>query len=55
MIITVNPDHEERDSTLLKIVVKERNNHFGIYASVLKTGEIHVGDVLNEIKMFHYK
>jgi uncharacterized protein YcbX len=44
MIITVNPDNAERDSTLLKTVVKKRNNHFGIYASVLKTGNIHVGD-----------
>ncbi|HEK9104135.1 TPA: MOSC domain-containing protein, partial [Bacillus pseudomycoides] len=44
MIITVDPDNTERDSTLLKTVVKERNNHFGVYASVVKTGEIHVGD-----------
>ncbi|KPU52522.1 MOSC domain protein [Bacillus wiedmannii] len=44
MIITVDPDNKERDSTLLKTVVKERNNHFGVYASVVKTGEIHVGD-----------
>ncbi|WP_110927708.1 MOSC domain-containing protein [Bacillus massiliglaciei] len=44
MIITVNPDNAERDSTLLKKVVKERNNHFGVYTSVIKTGEIHVGD-----------
>ncbi|MEQ2528454.1 MOSC N-terminal beta barrel domain-containing protein [Bacillaceae bacterium CLA-AA-H227] len=44
MIITVDPDNAERDSTLLKTVVKERNNHFGVYASVIKTGEIHVGD-----------
>ncbi|WP_408010045.1 MOSC domain-containing protein [Pseudalkalibacillus sp. A8] len=44
MIITVNPDNAERDSTLLKKVVKERNNHFGVYTSVIKTGKIHVGD-----------
>ncbi|OIK10779.1 MOSC domain-containing protein [Bacillus sp. MUM 116] len=44
MIITVDPDNAERDSTLLKTVVKERNNHFGVYASVIKTGAIHVGD-----------
>lgn len=44
MIITVNPDNAEKDSTLLKTVVKERNNHFGVYASVIKTGKIHVGD-----------
>lgn len=44
MIITVDPDNAESDSTLLKTVVKERNNHFGVYASVVKTGEIHVDD-----------
>lgn len=44
MIITVNPNNAEQDSTLLKTIVKERNNHFGIYASVLKTGKIHIGD-----------
>lgn len=44
MIITVNPDNAEKDPTLLKTVVKERNNHFGVYASVIKTGQIEVGD-----------
>jgi hypothetical protein len=44
MIITVNPDNAEQDSSLLKTLVQQRNNHFGVYASVIKTGEIHVGD-----------
>ena len=44
MIITVDPESAERDTTLLKTVAKERNNHFGVYASVIKTGEINVGD-----------
>lgn len=44
MIITVNPESAERDATLLKTVVKERNNYFGVYASVIKMGKIHVGD-----------
>jgi len=29
---------------LHKTLIKEKNNHFGVYASVVKTGEIHVGD-----------
>lgn len=49
MIITVNPDNGERDATLLKTIVKERKQNFGIYASVKKTGEIHVGD---EVHLF---
>ncbi|VEF47608.1 Uncharacterized Fe-S protein [Bacillus freudenreichii] len=44
MIITVDPDNAERDPSLLKTVVNERENRFGIYATVIKTGEIHVGD-----------
>ncbi|MBM7602642.1 uncharacterized protein YcbX [Metabacillus crassostreae] len=44
MIITVNPESAEQDPTLHKKVISERNNFFGVYASVIKTGEIHVGD-----------
>ncbi|MGM8366548.1 MOSC domain-containing protein [Virgibacillus sp. W0181] len=44
MIITVNPDSGERSPSLLKTVVKERKNRFGVLASVEKTGDIHVGD-----------
>ncbi|WP_181348055.1 MOSC domain-containing protein [Thalassobacillus sp. CUG 92003] len=44
MIITVDPDNAERDASLHKTVNKERNNNFGVYASVIKTGRIHVDD-----------
>ncbi|WP_057912147.1 MOSC domain-containing protein [Peribacillus muralis] len=44
MIITIDPNDSHRDPSLLKTVVKERNNHFGVYASVLRTGEIRLGD-----------
>lgn len=44
MIITVNPKTGEKQPSLLKKIAKERNNHFGIYASVVKTGKINVGD-----------
>jgi len=44
MIITVDPDHAKGDPSLQKVVLNERNNHFGVYASVVQTGEIHVGD-----------
>ncbi|WP_281244553.1 MOSC domain-containing protein [Thermoflavimicrobium dichotomicum] len=43
MIITVDPEDASRDSTLLKTVVKERNNYFGVYATVIKPGEVEVG------------
>ncbi|AMA73366.1 MULTISPECIES: MOSC domain-containing protein [Aneurinibacillus] len=44
MMITINPDTCAFDPSLLKTVVRERNNYFGVYASVIKTGEIKVGD-----------
>lgn len=47
MIITVNPDNAKRDPSLHQTVMKERNNHFGVYASVIKTGDIHVGDEIH--------
>lgn len=44
MIITVNPDDAKRDPSLHKTVISERNNYFGVYASVIKPGEINVDD-----------
>ncbi|SDN24690.1 hypothetical protein SAMN04488137_3738 [Fictibacillus solisalsi] len=43
-IITYHPESAERDASLLKTVAKERQNHFGVYASVIKTGTVRVGD-----------
>ncbi|MCT2534885.1 MOSC domain-containing protein [Aquibacillus koreensis] len=47
MIITVNPDSAERDASLHKTVIRENNNNFGVYASVIKTGDIHVNDEIH--------
>ncbi|WP_028782353.1 MOSC domain-containing protein [Thalassobacillus devorans] len=44
MIITVNPENAERDPSIHKTVIKERDNNFGVYASVIKTGDIRVND-----------
>lgn len=43
-IINIDPNNGNLDSSLLKTVYKERNNYFGVYASVIKTGNIAVGD-----------
>jgi len=43
-MITIHPDSLERDSSLLRTVNKEMNLNFGMYASVVKKGEINVGD-----------
>ncbi|MDE5054959.1 MOSC domain-containing protein [Niallia taxi] len=49
MIVTVDPDNAERSPSLLKTVFKQRQNNFGVYASVIKTGKIHSGD---EVHLF---
>jgi MOSC domain-containing protein YiiM len=43
-MITINPDTFELDTSLLKKVKEEMNLHFGVYASVIKTGQINVGE-----------
>lgn len=47
MIITVDPVDGTRDPALLKTIAKEKNNKFGVYASVVKTGEISEGDEIH--------
>lgn len=42
-IITIDPDTLERDTSLLKKVNEQMNFRFGVYASVRKPGQIHVG------------
>lgn len=44
VIITVDPDNAVRSPDLHKKLIKERKNNFGVYASVIKTGDIHVND-----------
>ncbi|MBM7553730.1 MOSC domain-containing protein [Thalassobacillus pellis] len=44
MIINVNPEDAKQDPSILKKLVQERKNMFGVYAAVLKTGVIDKGD-----------
>lgn len=48
-IINIDPDNATVDSSMLKTVYKERNNCFGIFASVIKTGEVNIGDAVSLI------
>ncbi|CAN7613999.1 MOSC domain-containing protein [Paenibacillus sp. LjRoot153] len=43
-MITIDPDTQEKDSSLLKKVNEGFNLQFGVYASVVKTGQIRLGD-----------
>lgn len=44
IMIATDPDHQKRDPSLLKIVNQKLNLRFGVYASVIKTGEIRLQD-----------
>jgi uncharacterized protein YcbX len=44
VVITMDPDTLDKDPSLLRKVNEEYNLNFGVYASVVKTGRIRVGD-----------
>ncbi|WP_028550157.1 MOSC domain-containing protein [Paenibacillus sp. UNC451MF] len=46
-MITIQPDTLQRDSSLLKLIHQERNTMFGVYASVIETGTVRVGDKIS--------
>ncbi len=43
-MITIDPDTLEKDDSLFMKLKEEMNSNFGVYASVKKTGQVHVGD-----------
>jgi uncharacterized protein YcbX len=44
MIITINPEDSEKNPSLLKFINRTLQNCFGVYASLLNTGKIRIGD-----------
>ncbi|NBD23245.1 MOSC domain-containing protein [Paenibacillus sp. T1] len=44
VMITMDPDTRAKDPSLLKQVNQSFGNHFGVYASVVRTGRIRLGD-----------
>lgn len=43
-MINLDPDSAERDASVLKTVVRERENIAGVYGMVVRTGTVRVGD-----------
>lgn len=43
-MITIDPDSMEKDKTLLMKVNENMDLHFGVYASVIKIGQVNVGE-----------
>ncbi len=44
MMINLDPDTAKQDARFMKTVVQLNNNYAGIYATVVRTGTLHVGD-----------
>ncbi|MFD0670109.1 MOSC domain-containing protein [Cohnella sp. GCM10027633] len=49
VVITMDPDTQVKDPSLLRKVNEEFNLHFGVYASVVNTGRIKLGDEVRVI------
>jgi uncharacterized protein YcbX len=47
MMINLDPDTGEQDARVMKTVVRLNQNNAGVYATVLRTGTIRVGDQVN--------
>ena len=46
VMVNLDPDTAEKDSEVMKTVVRMNENYAGIYATVMKAGELRVGQVL---------
>jgi len=47
VMINLDPDTGVSDPRVMKTVVRLNKNHAGVYASVVRTGTIHVGDTVS--------
>jgi uncharacterized protein YcbX len=47
VMVNLDPDTGEKDTRVMKTVVRLNKNNAGIYATVLRTGRIQVGDRVN--------
>jgi uncharacterized protein YcbX len=45
--INIDPETLAVDPSLLKLVVNENNNNFGVYATVIESGEVTIGDKIS--------
>jgi uncharacterized protein YcbX len=46
VMVNVDPDTAERDSEVMKTVVHMNENYAGIYGTVVRAGELRVGQVV---------
>jgi uncharacterized protein YcbX len=46
VMVNFDPDTAERDSEVMKTVVRMNENYAGVYATVVRAGEVRVGQVV---------
>jgi len=46
VMVNFDPDTAERDSEVMKTVVRLNQNFAGVYGTVVRVGELHVGQVV---------
>jgi uncharacterized protein YcbX len=46
MMINLDPDTAAQDPGVMKTVVRMNNNHAGVYGTVVRTGQVHLKDVV---------
>jgi len=50
MMINLDPDTAQQDARVLKAVVRLNANNAGVYGTVVRTGTIHVGQMVNLVR-----
>jgi hypothetical protein len=46
VMVNLDPDTAERDSEVMKTVVRMNENYAGVYGTVVRAGELRVGQVV---------
>jgi uncharacterized protein YcbX len=46
VMVNLDPDTAERDSGVMKSVVRMNENYAGVYGTVVRTGELRIGQVV---------
>jgi uncharacterized protein YcbX len=46
VMINFDPDTAEADAEMMKTVIRRNDNYAGVYGTVIRTGELHVGQVV---------
>jgi uncharacterized protein YcbX len=46
VMLNLDPDTAEADPEVMKTVIRMNENHAGVYGTVVRTGELHIGQVV---------